>query len=134
MKLKGDIKLKRSSKASIKKMIVDAEKVLRNGSCITIFPEGTRSKSWKMGKFKEGAFKIAKEAKVPILPVAIYGTDHPFIYPNGMFKGKHKVYVKILDEIPYSYFEEKETAEIATEVKELIEKEVIALKLEANVC
>ena len=42
--------------------------------------------------------------------------------------------VKILDEIPYSYFEEKETAEIATEVKELIEKEVIALKLEANVC
>ncbi|PLX18159.1 MAG: 1-acyl-sn-glycerol-3-phosphate acyltransferase [Marinilabiliales bacterium] len=133
MRLKGDIRLQRSSKASIKKMIIDAEKVLKAGSSITVFPEGTRSKTGKIGNFKEGAFKIAKEAEVPIQPIAIHGTNYPFIYPRGMFKGKHKVQIKVLNEIPYSDFRNKETKLLAEEVKRLIEKEVNNMKMSANV-
>ena len=133
MKLKGDIKLQRTSKSSIKKMIIDAEKVLTNGSTIVIFPEGTRSKTGKIGNFKEGAFKIAKEAKVPILPIVIHGTDYPLIYPYGIFKGKHTVCIKILDEISYTYFKDKETNEFASEVKELIEKEINLMKSDKDV-
>lgn len=129
MHLKGDIKLQRSSKASIKKMLIDAEKVLKNGCIITIFPEGTRSRTGILGNFKEGAFKLAQNTRVPIVPVVIYGTGLHLIYPNGLFKGKHKVVVKILDEIPYSVFKDLETKEFANMVKIKIESELNKLKL-----
>jgi len=132
MHLKGDIKLQRSSKSSIKKMLIDAEKVLKNGCIITIFPEGTRSRTGNLGNFKEGAFKLAQNTKVPIAPVIIYGTGLHLIYPNGLFKGKHKVIVKILDEIPYLEFKDKETKEFANEVKILMESELNKLKLSDN--
>ena len=45
MNLKGDIKLQRSSKSSIKKMFIDSEKVLSKGCSITIFPENIPEKT-----------------------------------------------------------------------------------------
>jgi len=46
-----------------------------------IFPEGTRSKTWEMLPFKDGAFRLAIEAGAPILPIAVSGTR------NAMAKG-----------------------------------------------
>ncbi|MDA3953933.1 MAG: lysophospholipid acyltransferase family protein [Bacteroidales bacterium] len=132
MSLKGDIKVQRSNKASIKQMFIDAEKVLRKGSSITIFPEGTRSKTGYLGNFKEGAFKLAQAAEIPIVPVVIYGTGTKLIYPNGIFKGKHSVIVKILDEISYEEIKDKNTKELANKVKNLIELELNMLKLSEN--
>lgn len=132
MRLKGDIKLQRSSKSSIKKMLIDAEKALKNGCIITIFPEGTRSKTGNLGNFKEGAFKLAQNTNVPIVPVVIHGTGQQLIYPNGIFKGKHKAVVKILDEIPYTEIKDMQTKEVANKVKVLIEKELCQLKTSGN--
>lgn len=47
---------------------------LSEGRLIGLFPEGTRSRDGKLGKFSEGAVLVARKAKVPIIPVAIYGT------------------------------------------------------------
>ena len=132
MYLKGDIKLQRSSKASIKKMLVDAEKVLNKGCSITIFPEGTRSKTGELGNFKEGAFKLAQKAKVSIIPIVIYGTGQQLIYPNAMFKGKHKVTMKILDEITYQDIKDIETKDLSRKVRDLIEHEINQFKLSEN--
>ena len=44
------------------------------GVSIAMFPEGTRSKSGEIGRFKQGAFSLAKEAGIDILPVVMYGT------------------------------------------------------------
>ena len=46
-----------------------------------IFPEGTRSRSWEMLPFKDGAFRLAIECGAPILPIAVTGTR------NAMAKG-----------------------------------------------
>ncbi len=132
MRLKGDIKLQRSSKSSIKKMLIDAEAVLRKGCIITIFPEGTRSKTGDLGNFKEGAFKLAIDTQVPIVPVVIYGTGQKLVYPNGTFKGKHQVIVKVLNEIPYTEFKEMETKELSGKVRQIMEEELNTLKLNYN--
>ncbi|MFC2151115.1 lysophospholipid acyltransferase family protein, partial [Bacteroidota bacterium] len=132
MHLKGDIKLQRSSKSSIKKMMFDAEKVLKKGCTLTIFPEGTRSKTGKLGNFKEGAFKLAQAAQVPIVPVIIYGTGLNLLYPNGIFKGKHKVVLKILDEIPFNEFKDTETTVLSQQLRNLMETELNKLKLQEN--
>ena len=39
-----------------------------------MFPEGTRSPTAEMGRFKKGAFVMAIKSQVPVLPVAIVGT------------------------------------------------------------
>lgn len=59
--------------------LVDAMKI--DGKCVVISPEGTRSASTKLGPFKKGAFHLAIQAGVPIVPVVIHNT-HDF-WPKG---------------------------------------------------
>lgn len=44
--------------------------------CLIIFPEGTRSRTGKLGAFKKGAAKISKETGIPIVPVYLRGTGN----------------------------------------------------------
>ena len=46
---------------------------IKKGKSILIFPEGTRSKSNKMNKFKEGAFQVAYSSKATIVPITLNG-------------------------------------------------------------
>jgi 1-acyl-sn-glycerol-3-phosphate acyltransferase len=72
----GHIFIDRSSPMSAMKSIEAASRKLVNGSSVVIFPEGTRSKNGKLGKFKRGAFTLASEIKLPIVPLTIKGTFH----------------------------------------------------------
>ena len=47
---------------------------VRAGRSLAVFPEGTRTRDGQLQEFKQGAFKIALKAGVPIVPVAIRGT------------------------------------------------------------
>lgn len=66
--------LDRTDRRSALKSITDTVGKLKEGHSILIFPEGTRSKGQDMGEFKSGFMRIAKDAGVPILPIAIHGT------------------------------------------------------------
>jgi 1-acyl-sn-glycerol-3-phosphate acyltransferase len=50
------------------------KQLLANGSSVTIWPEGHRSRDGALGRFKNGAFSLAVEAKVPIVPVCVLGS------------------------------------------------------------
>jgi len=50
-----------------------ASQILRSGTSILIFPEGTRTTDGNMHSFKKGAFHLAQQAKADILPLAING-------------------------------------------------------------
>lgn len=128
MNLSGDIKLKRTSKASIKKMLIDGEKALNKGCTLFIFPEGTRSKNGQMGNFKEGAFKLAQLTKRSIVPVLIDGTSDNLLSKYGIFQGTHTVTLRVLDEIHHSAFQEMDTRELANFVKGKLEEERKLLK------
>lgn len=71
----GDIAIDRSKGVdSMRKVTEDGKMWIGRGASIAMFPEGTRSKSGEMGRFKQGAFALAKEAGVEILPVVMHGT------------------------------------------------------------
>lgn len=70
----GDIKLLRGDGASVRAMLAEARTTLDSGLPVMIFPEGTRSPDGSLQRFKDGAFHLAIEAGVPILPLAIEGT------------------------------------------------------------
>lgn len=69
--------------SSIAQTIQDAKKVLATGNSIFIFPEGSRTENGRMTRFKKGAFVIASELDVPILPVTIDGAFS--ILPRGTY-------------------------------------------------
>ena len=58
------------------KALIWAIHVLKHGEPVLFFPEGTRSLDRKMQKGKTGAAYTALKANVPILPVAVTGTEH----------------------------------------------------------
>ena len=64
--------------AADKNAIKNAVKVLKGGGCLGLFPEGTRSKTGKIGKAESGVSLIAAMTKAPIIPAAIVNTDKIF--------------------------------------------------------
>jgi 1-acyl-sn-glycerol-3-phosphate acyltransferase len=70
----GYIPLKRGNKKSIARCMERAREYLDMGVSVLFFAEGTRSKDGNIQAFKPGAFKLAIEAGVDILPLAISGT------------------------------------------------------------
>jgi 1-acyl-sn-glycerol-3-phosphate acyltransferase len=66
------ILIDRSNAAKAQRSITKAIAVMRHAS-VLLFPEGTRSQTGEMQPFKRGAFNLAREAGVPIMPVAIIG-------------------------------------------------------------
>jgi 1-acyl-sn-glycerol-3-phosphate acyltransferase len=48
---------------------------IKNGTSVLFFAEGTRSISGKLGEFKKGAFRMAQELKLPILPISVVNTE-----------------------------------------------------------
>ena len=61
-----------------KNAIKNAVKVLKSGGCLGLFPEGTRSKTGKIGKAESGVSLIAAMTKAPIIPAAIINTEKIF--------------------------------------------------------
>ena len=79
----------------MEKVIRDGKLWLSRGASVAIFPEGTRSHDGEIHRFKAGAFTLAREAGVEILPVVLDGTT-TMIGRNGMFNWRNKLTVSIL--------------------------------------
>jgi putative phosphoserine phosphatase/1-acylglycerol-3-phosphate O-acyltransferase len=72
---------------------------LNEGRSVVIAPEGTRSRDGKLGKFKKGAFHLARAAGVPIVPIVIHNAADAL--PNHAFVVRPaEVKVTVLKPIP----------------------------------
>ncbi len=77
----GHIFLDRSNPRVALESLNEAKRKLVNGTSVVIFPEGTRSKTGEIGTFKKGAFKLALDLALPVLPITLSGTKD--ILPTG---------------------------------------------------
>ena len=64
----------RRTPSKIKKTINEARETLKDGTSLVVFPEGARSFTGHMGKFKKGAFLLADELQLPVVPLTINGS------------------------------------------------------------
>jgi len=71
----GQIPIDRSGGRASEAAIQSGLKVLRKGELFGIYPEGTRSPDGRLYKGKTGLARMALEAKCPVIPVAMIGTD-----------------------------------------------------------
>ena len=70
----GHIFINRSNGVEAKRSLEKAEMQLKNGVSLVVFPEGTRTKTGEIGKFKRGAFRVATDLALPIVPVTLKGS------------------------------------------------------------
>lgn len=70
----GHVFVDDSSITGIKDTIAQSEKALKGGMSVVIFPEGSRTWDGKMIDFKRGAFMLAAEFRLPVVPLTIDGS------------------------------------------------------------
>ena len=101
MKMADYVSIKRGDKASREAMLDHCRRHLRIGNSIMIFPEGTRSHTGEMRPFKRGAFVLATEMNVPVLPIVLDNTYDALPRKSWVFQhSERKTFpIRVLDPI-----------------------------------
>lgn len=112
----GDIVINRAStKEAMQLVHTRGKQWLAKGASVAIFPEGTRSKDSEIHNFKAGAFILAKDAEVPILPIVLDGTDR--VVRKGFFMNwSNRITIKILPPVSKQDVVERPVKEVMAEV------------------
>jgi 1-acyl-sn-glycerol-3-phosphate acyltransferase len=124
MALNRYIALERGRKSSMRHMIERCKEEIGKGSSVMIFPEGTRSKDGSLQPFKSGAFRIALESKVAILPIVIKGTSQAIRKGGFIIRKNTNIRLVVLDPVPYEVFREMEPKDAAILVRSKVEAEL----------
>jgi len=74
-RLTNQLPMDRSGGAASAQSLNAGMNVLKNGSLLGIYPEGTRSPDSRLYRGKVGVARLALQARVPVIPVAMIGTD-----------------------------------------------------------
>src|SRR3954454_22994215 len=71
----GQVPIDRSGATAAEGALSAAKRILREGGLFGIYPEGTRSHDGRLYRGKTGVARLALEMKVPVIPIAVIGTD-----------------------------------------------------------
>jgi 1-acyl-sn-glycerol-3-phosphate acyltransferase len=128
MRMVKYIELERGNKHSVVRMMEKCISSLREGISIVIFPEGTRSLTGAIGRFKTGAFQLAIKTDKPLLPVLIDGTGD-VLPKNGLtFRINKVIRIKVLDPIFPGQFGTGDPEELASRVNTLMREAMDELR------
>jgi 1-acyl-sn-glycerol-3-phosphate acyltransferase len=100
----GYVPLVRGDKQSIIEMHNRCMKWLELGAPVMMFPEGTRSPDGDVKPFKDGAFRLAIEARCPLIPIVLTGTADTLPKHGLMMKLRANCRVRVLDPIDPAEF------------------------------
>ncbi len=89
----------RGDRESVKRMMAHCRAHLARGTPLLLFPEGTRALDGHLQRFKDGAFRLAWEAKVPVIPVVITGTFQALPKHGLIMRGRMDARVEVLEAI-----------------------------------
>ena len=91
-------------------------RLVREGSSLIVFPEGTRSLDGTLGRFKKGSFLVALGAKLPVVPVTIEGSRQ--VMQKGRLTVRPgEVFVTVHDAVPTEGVRREEVAALAEQVR-----------------
>jgi 1-acyl-sn-glycerol-3-phosphate acyltransferase len=121
MWLVGDIPVRRGFGPSAVEAINRCRAVLQKRVSVMIFPEGTRSKTAELLPFKDGAFRLAIEAGVPILPLALSGTRTALPKHDWRF-GRSVAEVRVLEPVETAGLTPADVPALKARVRETIVK------------
>ena len=108
-------------KEAIKTIITAAKKISFNDYSVSVYPEGTRSKSDKLLDFHDGVLKIAKKADCPVVVMSVKNTEkvhkHPFIK-------RTVVYLDVIDVFNKDKVNSYSSSELGEMARDIINKQL----------
>lgn len=121
LRLSGDIAVDRRDRDSRANVLVKAREYLDKKCSVMFFPEGTRSRDGRVHRFADGAFRLAIKAGVPVLPIAIDGTQEALPKHSLWFEpNPEPIRVRVLPPVDSSGYEPGEARELQRVVRERI--------------
>ncbi|MCE7079330.1 1-acyl-sn-glycerol-3-phosphate acyltransferase [Streptomyces sp. ST2-7A] len=102
-----------------------AVRSLRSGEIVGVFPEATISRSFTLKEFKTGAARLAQQAGVPVLPMALWGTQRLWTkgYPRDLRRNHFPITMRVGAPMEVDPQEDPAgvTARLRSRVQELLE-------------
>jgi 1-acyl-sn-glycerol-3-phosphate acyltransferase len=130
VKMADYITVDRGDIESKEKMLEESYECLKKGISIMIFPEGTRSIDHQISFFKRGAFKLAIKTNSPILPVIMDGPGNVLPKHGIIFRGFHKIDIRVLDPVSPESFGTDDCEALAAKFQEMMKEELQKLRAE----
>jgi 1-acyl-sn-glycerol-3-phosphate acyltransferase len=100
----GQIPIDRSGGAAAQAALDTGIRLLREGHLLGIYPEGTRSPDGRLYQGKTGLARMVLESRVPVVPVAMFGTDKANPIGSKMWR-PHKIRIRIGKPLDFSRYE-----------------------------
>lgn len=126
----GDIPIERGNAAEAMAKVLSLGKLwLSRGATVAIFPEGTRSKTGQINRFKGGAFNLAKEAGVEILPVVMTGTNE-YLKKNYLVNWRNRVGIRVMKPVSVEQIQSMDVKELSQMVHDDMVKTLAELRAE----
>ncbi|MEO0776997.1 MAG: HAD-IB family hydrolase [Bacteroidota bacterium] len=119
----GVIFIDRNNREKAIEAMQPAVDALRNGTSIIIFPEGTRSYDYQLGEFKKGAFHLAMQAGVPLVPVVTKNAHDAMPRGTNVFRST-AVEVVVLPPVPTKRWKAENLDRHIAKVRNLFLKEL----------
>jgi len=100
----GQVPVDRSGGSAARAAMDTATRLLGEGKLLGIYPEGTRSPDGRLYKGKTGVARMSLEANVPVIPVAMVGTDKVNPIGSRMWRPR-KVRIRIGEPMDFGRYE-----------------------------
>jgi 1-acyl-sn-glycerol-3-phosphate acyltransferase len=129
LRMANDVPLERGAKESILKAMNACAARLKLGMSVMIFPEGTRTPDGALLPFKDGAFRLAIENNVPILPIAVAGTRRAMAKGRFQFQPTRAI-CRVLEPISTAGMSLADVGTLKSQARAAIEAAKVSLHAE----
>lgn len=119
MRMAGDIPVRRGDRQSRSAAIREIRDRLHKNVSVMILPEGTRSPDGELLPFRNGAFRMAIEQGLPILPVAIVGTRDAMAKHSLRFR-RARAIARVLEPVETDQLSLDDVADLRDRVRDRI--------------
>lgn len=120
LRMAGDIRVDRADKKSRSRVLDVARDYLRKKCSVMFFPEGTRSRTGRVLRFTNGAFRLAIEEQVPVLPLVVEGTHDALPKHDWRFRAFSEIRLRVLSPVDTSGFTSDDVPVLREQVRRRI--------------
>lgn len=124
MRLAGDIELERENPRSGAAALFKARDYLHKRCSVLVFPEGTRSRDGRVGAFSDGAFRLAIKEQLPVVPIAIEGTQGTLPKHSWRFGDTSTIHVRVFPPIETASLSRTDAPVLAADVRRQILEQI----------